>query len=111
MSPVARMSDPITSWLAAESVTNVQVLQKEIARLLAVGWPLSDEDIFDILEQRRIDDDSLPQISPSGVRTRRAELVDMGYVQAHDMRGMTRAGRQCALWVATPLPMMQGKLL
>jgi hypothetical protein len=74
--PHARTTDPITSHLAADSISNGEVskTQKLIISLLVNG-PRADFEIVQMFQ------DLYPAIaSDSGIRTRRAELVSKGVV-------------------------------
>lgn len=62
--------------------------------------PLPDERIagaYEVLAARG----DLPMASPSGLRTRRAELVMLGAVADTGMRGRTAANRLTILWHIT----------
>lgn len=88
--PVARKSDPETSWEAARSVTGIRETQAEIHRLLKAHGPMTDEEIIANYRGRQ---------SVSGIRTRRHELVDAGLVKAAGKRkGQT--GRAMTVWEA-----------
>ena len=89
--PRARLFDPDTSHTAARSVTNVTEIQHRIWTLLYHYGPLTDSQLVAMLDDIA---------SPSGVRTRRAELVKAGLVARHDQDGTTGTGRRCAMWKA-----------
>ncbi len=88
--PKARRTDPQTSWDAARSVENLSIVQQSIMWLLELR-PMSDEEIYGHLGP------DLP-VSPSGLRTRRKELVEKGLVVDSGERGLTRSGRQTIKW-------------
>lgn len=90
--PVARSTDPGTSWAAARSVTRIRQTQQWILDLLAT--PMTDEQIALALER---DGHS---VSPSGARTRRAELVDLGLVVDSGQRTLLKTGRRAIVWAA-----------
>ncbi len=92
--PVARYGDPVTSHLAAASVrqTASEKLRDEIMRVLKLYGPQTDEGIAELL--------SALAASPSGLRTRRAELVEQGLVESVSTDGRTRGGRRCQVWSA-----------
>lgn len=99
---VARATDPGTSWSAARSVTGIRPLQAWVLeRLRAVG-PLTDEGIA--MEWERGNGAMLERtrVSPSGLRTRRAELVDMGLVRDSGEKGRLPTGRLSIKWEAVP---------
>jgi len=91
--PVARSTDPDTSWEAAASIDNqvsLTQLKSVILSTLATCLPLSDEQLHEEIERafgRRF--------SPSTVRTRRRELQDLGYVVVVAKKGVTKSGRAC----------------
>ena len=91
---VARHSDPETSWLAAKSILNIRQDQANVWLLLRKYGPLTDEGILDCMygEDWRL--------SPSGCRTRRKELVDLGLVDAIEEEGSTALGNKCNIWRA-----------
>lgn len=89
----ARRTDPGTSHAAARSVENLRPRQLAILETLRRCGPLTDEGIA----MRYVG----PLQSPSGMRTRRRELVDAGLVEDTGERSRTRAGRSTILWGAT----------
>lgn len=91
--PVARATDPETSWDAARSVRNLTATRAAILAVLRSG-PGTDEEIWDRLSPGE-------RTTPSGIRTRRAELVDMGVVEDSGKRVKGRAGRAMIVWKAT----------
>jgi hypothetical protein len=93
--PVARRSDPETSWQAARSVDplKLRATQREILWVLRNWGPLTDEEIAVL-----VGPDSQ---SPSGLRTRRRELVDAGLVVDTGRRRKSRSGRAMIVWAAT----------
>lgn len=44
----------------------------------------------------------VPLLAPSTLRSRRAELVDMGLVTTSSDQGISRFGRSCTVWKPTP---------
>lgn len=89
--PVARNTDPETSHEAAASVRNVGGVHKTILNLLHQHGPMTDEEIFCKLTLNS-------QVSPSGARSRRAELVKMSLVLDAGFRRLTAAKRQTIVW-------------
>lgn len=88
----ARAGDPSTSHEAAASVreSSSQSVRDEILRVLRAYGPLSDEQIsYQVIGVKS---------SPSGLRTRRSELVKAGLVEMHKSTGRTFAGRRCMVW-------------
>ena len=94
--PVARRTDPDTSWEAARSVDplKLRATQREILWVLRNWGPLTDEEIAVIVGPESTQ-------SPSGLRTRRRELVDRGLVVDTGARRRTRAGRRTIVWGLT----------
>lgn len=94
--PVARVTDPDTSWAAARSVTDLTQKQAAVLSVLrSVDEGMTDEQIarqYDCGWSRRV-----PQ-SPSGLRTRRKELVDLGLVRDSGRRAEMETGRMAIVW-------------
>lgn len=92
----ARATDPATSHEAAASISRAHVTAAQDAILISLRMrgPMTDEAIYEVVSK-------LIQISPSGCRTRRAELVDAGKVIATGF-GETARGRKCQIWSAVP---------
>jgi len=91
----ARRSDPATSFAAAESVSRIRESQQIILSLLRTFGPHYDEQLIELVTLH-----SPIPMSPSGVRTRRAELVDKGLVRDSRQRARTASGRQTIVWEA-----------
>ena len=96
---VARRGDPWTSWAAARSVdpATVTATHRAILSLLDKEGPMTDERIAltyaywsGLVE--------LPKQSPSGLRTRRKELVDAGLVRDTGATARLATGRQGIVW-------------
>lgn len=96
--PRARRGDPRTSHDAAESISQeaVRVTQQKILELLADG-PMSDTEIA----KRYAQHPDWPRQSPSGLRTRRAELVDDGRVRDTGQKVRLPSGRMSIVWALT----------
>ena len=95
--PRARAGDPDTSHQAAASITErtITEMHRHIVRILQMG-PATDE---------RIADRYLAQYgltSPSGLRTRRHELVEMGRVEWTGDTAKLTTGRQGRVWKLSP---------
>ncbi len=88
----ARADDPETSREAAESVKPATITETQgaILALLRFG-PMTDEDIYRSLSVQIA-------TSPSGARTRRAELVARGKVRFSGEYGETASGRRTRRW-------------
>lgn len=95
--PHARITDPSTSHEAARSLTaeRLSETQRAILELLA-KHPMADDEIgfrhYAIASGGRWN-----HASPSGLRSRRAELVQMGLVVRHST-DTTKFGRKQIVW-------------
>lgn len=96
----ARKSDGPNSHKAAQSVTNLGRTRDEILRILKHYGPQADEQIIYAFRKCGMNAAStceLCRASDSGIRSRRSELVTMGFV--HEVgTGKTKSGRPCAIW-------------
>ena len=99
--PAARHTDPDTSHEAATSIHSMSAVQERIVEVLTRYQPATDEDIEAFYGHLAILFD-WPPVSPSGLRSRRAELVFHGIVQASAESGRTRTGRRCSMWELHP---------
>ena len=92
--PVARRTDPGTSWAAAKSIPTdkLRVSQLAVLTTLRLGDSMTDQEIEENYPG--------PSQSPSGLRTRRKELVDQGLVEDSGARRRLRSGRQGIVWRA-----------
>ena len=102
--PAARRNDPSTSWAAAYSVGNLQPTQLMILRLLSYQAG-TDEDLANGY-QLLVNNQLAPQVSPSGLRSRRSELVDQGLVFDSGLRATLASGRKAIVWQLT----MEGEI-
>ncbi len=92
--PRARNTDPQTSHDAAESVSNLTQTQAYVLKALA--RPRTDPQLIEAYRKLK----RAPLASESGIRTRRAELVDRGLVQDTGERNLTPYGRKAIVWSA-----------
>ena len=96
--PPHRRSDPETSREAAEKATErTTATQRAILWLLKRWGPKTDEEIVDDLNRHHR---LIAFISPSGCRSRRAELVALGLVRFSGRFGVTAAGNRARIWQA-----------
>lgn len=93
--PFARTTDPQTSHDAAKSVSNVLNTRAFIYALLV--YPMTDPELINAYRQLT----SAPQASDSGIRSRRAELVAEGMVEATGRKVKLPSGRYANVWVRT----------
>lgn len=96
--PRTRTEDPSTSFQAAFSVQNISQTQHGILEILRAGAK-NDEQLVDAYNQLS-SVGVVPYASASGVRSRRAELVDMGWVEDTGDRVKMRSGRMSIVWRA-----------
>jgi hypothetical protein len=90
----ARTTDPFTSFEAAASIPDRQVraVHRRILEALAVSGGRTDEQLGEVAEVLGW------YTSPSGMRTRRSELVEAGLVRDSGRRMRTRSGRRAIIW-------------
>lgn len=93
---VARSTDPQTSHTAAESVKDITDSQSAILRVLRNG-PKSDHNLIAVYRAVQFARD-YPNISDSGIRSRRAELVERGLVKASGGFDVLPSGRKSIIW-------------
>lgn len=93
----ARTTDPETSHAAALSLggDNIRQSQREILDALTELGPMTDRTILALFTVG-----GRPLRSPSGLRTRRSELVDKGLVVDSGRRNTAPSGRQEVVWAA-----------
>lgn len=91
---VARRTDPLTSHLAAGSITSERIRrsQAEVLTVLRRYGSMCDESIAEHAKTLGIVQ------SPSGLRTRRSELVDLGQIADSGSRVRLRSGRMSIVW-------------
>jgi hypothetical protein len=94
----ARRDDPWTSWAAARSQKAIDLRRSQMAvlSLLSFIGPSTDERIAEEYYKRS----DLPKQLPSGLRTRRKELVDAGRVRDTGRVAPLRTGRRGIVWAA-----------
>ena len=88
----ARVSDPVTSHDAAESVDRVTETQENV--LKALRRPRVDVELVEAYRAFK----RAPRASKSGIRSRRAELVDRGLVVDTGRRVRLESGRFAIVW-------------
>lgn len=94
-----RATDPETSRQAAKSISQdrLRETQRVIVDILERFGASCDEDIA--IYARQLESlDMAPKQSPSGLRSRRAELVAAGIVRDSGERTKTSSGRQTIVW-------------
>lgn len=88
----ARVSDPVTSHEAAESVDRITETQEYV--LKALRKPRPDVQLIEAYRAFK----RAPRASESGIRSRRAELVDRGLVIDTGRRVKLDSGRYAIVW-------------
>lgn len=94
--PAARTTDPRTSHEAARSVKHLTATKIVILDLLSRA--VCDEELVERYNFRT--HHGAPKASPSGVRSRRKELVDAGLVEQYGL-DWTDSGRSTIVWGLT----------
>lgn len=97
----ARSADPDTSHAAAASLTSdaIRRSQQAVLRVLRDRGPMTDTSLVNEYEVQAWKG-AAPKQSPSGIRTRRKELVEMGFVQAAGKKELLDSGRYAHTWEA-----------
>lgn len=91
----ARSADPDTSHAAAASLApdKIRLSQHAVLRHLRRHGPMTDTEMVDSFDGKIYQ-------SPSGLRTRRKELVDRGLVIDTGKRETLESGRSATVWDA-----------
>lgn len=98
----ARTTDPGTSHEAADSITSEKIRISQAAVLQTLREHpegLTDVDLVRIYGERP--DREAPPQSPSGIRTRRHELVELEKVRDTGRRERLASGRQAIVWAVS----------
>lgn len=95
----ARRMDPETSHEAASSVRDITDVQKLILQLLATR-PCIDEKLVSIYTDQ-IKMNGWPKATPQSIRSRRAELVELGLLEWIGLHANTETGRRARVWGLT----------
>jgi hypothetical protein len=98
--PSARPTDPETSHQAAESIseTHLRASQGWVLAVLSYTGPTTDVDLVATYEHFVRTGTQVPPQSQSGIRSRRAELVEQGLVYDTGLRRRLPSGRQAVVW-------------
>lgn len=99
-----KKKDPETSFWAASSVSTDTAAQlyRIIRQLLLTNNKikgLTDEELIDVLARPGVFEE---HFTPSGVRSRRAELVEAGWVMDSGVKRELKSGRMGIVWKAVP---------
>ena len=97
--PFARKTDIETSHEAAASVKNITATQQAIMKLIQLQ-PMTDQRLveFYTAQIRKGAVKDFPRASESGIRSRRAELVDRGILKDSGAREKLESGRSAVVW-------------
>lgn len=93
----ARSTDPQTSHDAAASVNNISKVQKAIMSLLQAS-PMCDEKLIGQYRIWQQTDDRFPAVTDQSIRSRRAELVAMGIIEAAPYKEQMSTGNWANVW-------------
>lgn len=91
--PHARKTDPLTSYMAAASISEESLTETKRFILKALNRPRTDVGLIEAYRNMRA-----PLASDSGLRTRRAELVDAGLIVDSGEREKMASGRMAIVW-------------
>lgn len=94
--PKARHTDPLTSHQAAARVKHLSETKKAIMRLL-FRKTMTDVELIKRYNQL-VAIGKAPQASESGIRSRRAELVERGYIAPSGRLERLPSGRNAIVW-------------
>lgn len=100
--PIARTTDPATSHEAAATVTKLGDKQTAVLcihRDNPAG--ITDEQLIEQYREAIDLDPAVPDQTDSGIRTRRAELVKLGWLEDTGRKGLTASGRGTIIWGLT----------
>ncbi len=92
----ARKSDPVTSHQAAAKITNPGPVRDKILHVLG-NCPRTDEQIAERYSLC-VEKFGWPKCSPSGLRSRRSELVALGFVEDSGKTDKTAMGNDAIVW-------------
>jgi hypothetical protein len=94
--PRARNTDPLTSHNAAASVKNLTETQQVIMRIL-YRKQMTDTALV-IAYREQVTAGKAPMASESGIRSRRNELTERGYVAPTGRLDKLPSGRMAIIW-------------
>ena len=99
----ARTTDPITSHEAATSITVDQLRKSQRSVYDCFALNIRGMADFELEALYKIDRKShgWPKQSDSGIRTRRKELVDAGFLEDSGRTARTLSGRRSVIWEKT----------
>jgi hypothetical protein len=100
----ARVHDPDTSHEAAASIDGITKRQEGVLRVFEAFGPMCDEKLVKLYDRLHRDQPlTFPRQSPSGIRSRRAELADPEKTQPPKIvyagrKDLTDSGRKTRVW-------------
>src|SRR4051812_5383676 len=95
----ARRTDPQTSHEAAASVQDEITSRRAVWQILRDRGPMTDYDLVSRYQKSAING-LVPFQSESGIRTRRNELYERGWVKDTGQKMRMPSGRNAILWSA-----------
>ena len=98
----ARNTDPATSHQAAASVDDLRTSQWYVLEYVKRNGPLTDEELVGGYTSTSFG--AMCMQSPSGIRTRRKELVEKNLVHDTGERARLASGRKAIVWGYGPDP-------
>lgn len=104
MEPTARNTDPVTSHEAAASISNRSSVYNAVLAMLEELGNATDEELWRKYHEEIARGEQLPRVSPSGMRSRRNELVTMGFVRDTQRTRRTESGRRAIVWAPSQIP-------
>lgn len=103
--PMARASDPDTSKDAAAGVARHELSRRRMAilTLFHMLGPMHDDELLRRYAQyREVQPDTFPHQSESGIRSRRAELVDSKLLRFSGKKVTLPSGNLSRVWEVNP---------
>lgn len=95
--PLARNTDPQTSHDAPGSKEQRQTVRDAVLKIFEHYQHLTDEELVSVyIADRAVL--GFPSSSPSGIRTRRSELVAQGLIELDGRIRITQSGRRALVW-------------
>ena len=90
--PTARSTDPITSYIAADSITDHALMELQTTILMALTRPMTHDELTLTVRGMGV------KRSPQRIRSSCAELTRAGLVRASDEMGRTMLGGRAHKW-------------
>lgn len=103
---LARTLDPATSHQAAASIIDSRPTMKLIMDILRHG--AASDEVIAYVYDGLVSAGRAPMASPSGLRSRRSELVDLGMVEDSGQRTTLMTNRKAIVWQLTEVARIHG---